>query len=443
MGEALAKNETIMAIVEEKETGFPVRVFPNEIQHIIHAYSSTLNFPKEFTSAAIMCSVSALVGNCFRTKVKRGFTVPIHLFYITVQDRGMKKSPPMNAIIKPIYDLDKSNKNLYESELEKYKLELLAAQERKEEFNEPEPIRTRLIINRVTPEYLFKIHNENPKGVFQFINEAKEWFGTFNNNRKNSDEQTYIQIYDGEPTSRGTLTNGSVEVDKPSVTILGSIQPKELINFIKDNTENGLVDRITFDFPDFLEVEEESREEIDQRIIDNWEKIVSRIYGYCKFSGDTKLIPYSDEALDIWYNWNKVNTYKIKEEKDITYRGIVKKAETNSHRYALIIEVLNYACGLIDEVKEISAASIKSAIVLSEYYIEQILKIRNSIELNKNDKSEIWFAFLPENEFTTQQAYECGKSKIVNVQTRTIDKWLSNHPRIERVKKGTYKKVLI
>tara|TARA_B100001287_G_scaffold270076_1_gene268346 strand:+ start:4214 stop:5542 length:1329 start_codon:yes stop_codon:yes gene_type:complete len=440
---ALAINEPVMKDNHLQAQGFPTEVFPNEIEHIINAYNSTLNFPKEFTAASIMCCISALIGNCFNIKVKRGFSVPVHLFYIIVQERGMKKSAPMNAMIKPLYKIDKAEKDIYESKLETYKRELLAAQERKETYNEPEPKRVQMIINRTTPEALFKIHKENPKGIFQYINEAKEWFGTFNNNRNNSDEATYCQIYDGEITSKSTLKSGYVDVENPCVTILGSIQPKEISKFIIDNTENGLVDRITFDYPDYLKIVKESRDEIDQMFIDNWEKIVNRIYNYCKYSDETIGIPYSTEALNIWYDWNERNTQKINDKNNMVFQGIVKKAETNSHRYALIIEFQKYACGIIDEVKEITVSTINSAIKLSEHYIEQALKIRNTVELNKNDKSDIWFAILPENEFSTQQAYECGKNSIVNVQTRTVDKWLSNHPKLERIKKGTYKKVLI
>ena len=99
MSKVLAINEPVMNLSEKDHKGnegFPIYIFPNEIQHIITAYNKTLNFPTEFTSAAILSSVAALVGNNLKLRVKNGFDVPIHLFYITIQERGMKKSAPMN-----------------------------------------------------------------------------------------------------------------------------------------------------------------------------------------------------------------------------------------------------------------------------------------------------------------------------------------------------------
>ena len=90
MGQVLAINEDAMSL--ESKIGFPIEVFPNEIQHIIMEYQNTLNFPKEFTSAAIICAVGSVIGNSLRITVKRGHAQPIHQFYIVVQERGMKKN---------------------------------------------------------------------------------------------------------------------------------------------------------------------------------------------------------------------------------------------------------------------------------------------------------------------------------------------------------------
>ena len=447
MSKVLAINDPVMNLTADPENkkGFPIEVFPNEIQHIITAYNKTLNFPTEFTAAAILTSVPPLVGNNLKLRVKTGFDVPIHIFYITVQERGMKKSSPMSAILKPIYSIDKAKRDIYEAELDKYKRELLQAQKNSTEYEEPEPTRKQTVINRTTPEALFKIHKQNPKGILMFINEAKEWFGTFNQHSNNAEEQTYCQMYDGEFTSRTTLKNGQQDIENPCVTILGSIQPNELTGFISKNTDNGLTDRIIFDYPDYLKITKESRDEMSQDIIDNWEKIVNTIHGdYKEYVEElVQYVRYSPEAIDRWYNWNESNTNKIHSKNDLVYQGIVKKAETNCHRLALNLQVLNNTCKGVKGCSSVDLNTLESAIVLCDYYIEQAMKIRNRMELNKTDKMSVWFSFLPEGNFTTKQAYEVGVK--AGAKERTVDNYLMKHPRIERAdpdKRGLFKKIL-
>lgn len=430
---------------QEENQGFPIYVFPNEIQHIITAYNKTLNFATEFTSAAILSAVASLVGNNLKLRVKNGFDVPVHLFYITIQERGMKKSAPMNAILKPLQDINAKNKQQYDEEQKEYKRKLKEAQDNKTEFNDPEPIREQIIINRTTPEYLFKLHNENPKGILQYVNEAKEWFGTFDQYSNNADSSMWIKIWDGDIASRGTYKNGMVEIEDSCITILGTIQPDEITEFIKKNTNCGLVDRVLFDYPDKLKITSESRDEMSQNIIDNWEKLVKRMYN--QYKGYNKelvqYIRYDSEALNRWYDWNEENTNKINDKDDLVYTGIVKKMETYSHRLALIIQVLRNFCEGEDSCRSVDLTSLEAAITLAEYFISQAMKVRNRVELSKTDKMSVWFSFLPENEFTTKQAYEVGKK--AGVKERTVDNYLMKHPRIERAdpeKRGVFIKVL-
>lgn len=441
MRKALAINELAMKPDSEKKSGFPIEVFPNEIQHIIKEYHNKLSFATEFTSAGVLAAVAAVVGNSVSIEVQRGFTVPIHLFYITVQERGTKKTAPLKTMLKPVVKLDLENKTKYEEDLAHYKSLVDAAEGKK--IEELEPVQKRMIFGKITPEALFKVLNENTQGIVQYINEARLWFGTFNQYSNSSDEQLYCDIWDGDNCSRTTLKHGTQDAREPRVTILGSIQPKEIEDFIRKNTENGLTDRIIFDYPDYLRVEKESREELSEVIETNWINLINKIYAiYRDRSSDFSIAKYTSEAKNAWYDWRDDNVDRIHEKEDIVFQGIVKKAENNIHRLALNLQVLkSISNGVNEKIQSIDIECVNNAIKLSNYYIDQAVKLRDKVAINVvPEKMDLWFATLPEKDFENSKAYSVGKG--LGISQRSVDRYLTNHPKIERVSKGKYKKIL-
>ena len=113
---------------------------------------------------------------------------------------------------------------------------------------------------------------------------------------------------------------------------IGTIQPEVLIDFIKANTANGLVDRIIFDYPDHIEDKEEPRKELSETIINNWNSIVNKIYRKYDLENDIYnniencYVSYTPEALDIWYDWNRDNTNELKEKKRPSIQGHRQKS---------------------------------------------------------------------------------------------------------------------
>lgn len=441
MRKALAINELAMKPDSEKKLGFPIEVFPNEIQHIIKEYQQKQSFATEFTSAGILTAVAGVVGNSLSLEVERGFKVPIHLFYITVQERGTRKTAPLNAMLRPIIKKDMENKEIYEAELKQYKAKLLAA--KGEAVDEPEPTAKRIIYGKMTSESMFKFLPQNPQGIIQYINEARLWFGTFNQYSNNSDENLYCDIWDGYRASRSTLKHGNEDIIEPRDTIIGSIQPKEIADFIHKNTENGLTDRILFDYPDYLKEEKESREQLSEVIQQNWIRIINKVHNiYRERSIEFSVIKYTPDALNTWYDYRDNNVDKINEENDNIYRGIVRKAENSLHRLAQVLQVLkSISNGINEKIQSIDIECVKNAIILSDYYIDQAMKLRKTVATNAvPEKMDLWFATLPEKDFENSKAYSVGKG--LGISQRSVDRYLTNHPKIERVSKGKYKKIL-
>ena len=429
----------------DKNFDFPIEVFPVQIQNIITDYEKYLNFPVEFTSASIIAVTSATLGNTIELEFLRGWKTTAVLAAIIVQNRGHAKSHPMKAIFRPLLEKEEAwfeeHKLLmteYVAELETYKED---KRKKRTVGDEPvPPLQKRITVQRFTPEVLVKIHCENPRGIIVFSDEAKSWFGTFNQYSNSADEQMWCNFLNGDSFNRDTITHGNWYLPKAFVSVIGGIQPVEFQKFIKDNTENGLFDRICYFYPQYLEDEEWPEDSIPQFTIDNWFNIYNRLFDTFKFEGiaNIKTIKYQPEAVKILRKWQK-NLTKLKGERDSVFKGIAAKAESNIHRLSLILLALDSVCNNSSSIVDVPAPIAEKAVILQNYFIEEALKVRELSNDNTVKFKDIWYSLLPEK-FNSEEAVAVAtKHKLCS--RRSVFNWLKDS-RILKESTDSYKKLV-
>ena len=438
MGEILAIENSVFNL--DDKNSFPLSVFPNEIGHIIQSLHNSNLFSVEFVAMGVLGAISTSIGNSLRVKVREGYIIPSHMFLVTVADRGSNKSAPIKWILAPLRDINKKHYNEYELELAEYKV---LKKDEKESTIEPHLITK--MIGSSTKEVIIKSHRENPRGFLRYANELKNWFGSFNAyGNGNSEENFWCDIWDGEIAQNSTVGRGHEYIHNPCVGILGTIQPSEIGSFIKTNTENGLMDRILFCYPEQLRATEFPEKELDKSIKDEWYNIYNRIdktYQLYDVSRGPDLVKLSPAANKIFLDWNKINVHNINSRLgDVVYKGIIKKHENNVFRIALTLEVLKGGLKNSKRIFTISENTMAEAIKLTEYFTENIFKLRKDVgEKSAMSKQDVWYSQLPNDEFTTAQAYEVAK-QTVKVSTRTVDTWLTSKDFIKGDTNGKYTK---
>ena len=434
MGEVLAIENPIFKVEDSK---FPLEAFPNRIGQLIKELNSTLLFPIEFTSLGVLSAVSTAIGNTSRVTVKNGWNVPSHMYMVIIQNRGFNKTAPMEWALSPLNHINTNSYNKWELEMAEYK-----ALSKEDKETEPKPILETSLVGQITPEALIKTHYDNPKGFLRYSNELKTWFGTFNQFGNNkSEENFWADVWDGHQAKRSTLAHGPQYIQNPCVGVLGSIQPPEIANFIKNNTINGLVDRMLFTYPKHLKDQPLSRKELDLKITEDWFEIynnIHKVHRVCDLE-NIQYVKYSKDVLNLFYDWNYSNYEKILDKKDDTYRAIIKKSENNVHRLALTLEVLKNGCKSSKRINSISIESFTNAVKLAEYFNENIFKLREEVDevAPVIKKEDLWFAQMPLKEFTTAEAYKIADN-TVKVGTRTVDKWLAKSENFKRIRNGIY-----
>jgi len=443
MGKVIAEleDEVWTDSLIEKNFDFPIEVFPIQIQNIISDYERYMNYPIEFTSAAILSCTCVTIGNT--TELKHKWISTAVLAFIIVQDRGHIKSHPLKDIFQPLFKKEEKWINEHDLKMNEYRFELEEyknSKRRKEDATEPEmPIAQRMSVERFTPEALVKIHYENPKGIIVYCEEAKEWFGTFNQYSKGAEEQMWVRFLNGDRFLGDTIIRGNYYIPKSFVSIMGAIQPDEFVKFIKDNTANGLFDRILYFYPKYLKNKEWAEEEMPQHTIDQWYNIYNNLLDMFPFKGleNIETITYKKGAFEPVKLWQKKLT-ALKNENGKIFTAVAAKAESNIHRIAMILQALDSVCNGKSSIGNISKEVAEKAIIAQNYFIEEALKV---FAINKDESSrdiDIWYSLLPE-EFNSETAIEIAEKHKLTLR-RNVFNWLKDK-RILKVSTNNYKKL--
>ena len=449
MGKLIAEleDEVFIDTSQDKNFEFPIEVFPIQIQNIISDYNKYLNYPVEFTSAALLAVTCISIGNTTELKVFNGWRTTAVMAFIIIAERGNSKSHPLKSIFQPLFDKEKVWIDEYNIKLEQYRKDLEDYQEAKKKKQEPveepiKPIQKRITMQSFTREALKKVHSENPHGLIVYVDEVKQWFGTFNQYSKGADEQMWINFLNGSHDCGDTINRGNVYVPKGFVSVIGGIQPPEFASFIKENTASGLFDRIVYFYPKYLEYDLWPTEEMPQHSINQWFHIYDNLFDMFQFNGfeNVNTIKYDPGAFDPVREWQK-NLKTISDKRgDVAFKAVGKKAETNIHRIAMILQALHSVCNGKNSIGNITAEVAAHAVTTQNYFIQEVLKTSQIKKEDSETFQDVWFSLLPEK-FDSKQAIDIAiKHKLC--KERTVFNWLDKDKRILKESNNNYKKLV-
>ena len=449
MGRIIADLNDVMwsDLPEGKKFEFPVEVFPMQIQSIITDYNKYLNYPVEFTSAAILAVTCVTIGNTTELKVITGWKTTAVMAFIIIADRGNSKSHPLNSIFQPLFEKEKVWINEYNLKLEQYLNDLedhREAKRKKQETGEKpiKPISKRITMQTFTREALAVVHSQNPHGLIVYVDEVKQWFGTFNQYTKGADDSMWINFLNGGHLNNDTINRGNSFVPKGFVSVIGGIQPPEFASFIKENTASGLFDRILYFYPKYLEYDLWPTEEMPQHSIDQWWHIYQSLFDMFEFTGfeNVETIKYEKDAWPVLVEWQRRLKAKHDESPSVAFKAHAKKAETNIHRLAMILQALHSVCNGKTRIGNITVEVAEKAIIAQNYFIQEVMKTSQISRKNSESNRDKWFKNLPDN-FNTKQAVDIAlENKLC--QERTVFNWLEKDERILKESSNNYKKIV-
>ena len=210
---------------------FPIHIFPQQLQQIITCYCSTLNLNIDYAAVTVLYAFSVALGGHYSLTVKRGWVELPTLFVALVGKPGINKSGPISIFTQP---LEKLEKILFKRFLDEYSTFKKGRSIKKENDSSvilEEPVRRQLVIKDATQEAMLKALYDNPHGFAGIYDELAAFLKSFNKYKSGGgDEEVMLSLFSGKSISVNRKSSEPIFIEKPFVSILGSIQPQVLIN---------------------------------------------------------------------------------------------------------------------------------------------------------------------------------------------------------------------
>jgi hypothetical protein len=434
------------------ETTFPVDAFPLPIQQIIAATQETLNFPIDYTAASVLFAASVAIGNTHCVEVKNKFTQTAVLYLAIVGRAGTTKSHPLTFALQPIADSDAKSFRQYEQLKQEFDAASNLSKKEREEQGIGElvkPVWKKFLLIDFTPEALAEVHKFNKRGIGVYADELAGWFKNFNRYNSGSEMEFWLSQWSGKAINIDRKGGEPNYLPNPFISVGGTIQNGILEELAKNSrTQNGFIDRILFVILNNKK-EPWSDSDLPQEIIDNWYRIIQNLLEMpLSFDAETQnpkpqVLRFTPEAKALLIAWQIKNTDACNAVESELLSGMYSKMDMYILRLALILELLQYACGESQKLA-IGERAVEGAIKLAEYFKKSALKVHsilsNASPLDKfpTDKQNFYHE-LPDT-FTTEQGLEIAKS--VRFPERSFKRFLNQKELFSRVSRGEYEKLI-
>ena len=224
-----------------------------------------LQCPPEYTAVAAIVPAASLIGRECAIRPKRAddWTVVPNLYGLQVGPPSWMKSPSVRETLRPIRALQLEYAEAFEAaeverlaigaQLDAAKTKMAAAAKRDEDLAQSkadlatimeqvkaQSIERRLIVNDATVEALGEKLRDNPRGLLLFRDEISGFLRTLNRQGHENERSLYLEAWNGDGSYQfDRIKRGTVNIPSLCMSILGTIQPGPLSNYLHAASENG------------------------------------------------------------------------------------------------------------------------------------------------------------------------------------------------------------
>lgn len=350
--------------------------------------------PVDYVAASVLSVAASLIGA--KRRIQPFATSPdwreaCVLWVAPVGNPSANKSPAIDAATAPLRAMEVELAELHREKLADYETRLERAKAEKSEWTgqvkqatkdgvatphlpdaaqmpDP-PQRPRLFIQDVTPESVATILAGNPNGVLSLRDELAGWLASFERYTAGGRE-FWLEAYGGRhhTIDRKNLGDKSLFLSFNGVSVLGGIQPQKLSEALLNTSDDGLVPRFLWVWPDPIPYRRPRVVAEPGRLESIYRRLASLS---AEVAEDGRIVPQvlrlSDDAADIFEAWIAENDAAAEEAAGL-YCGFLGKLRGMALRLALVSELLTWAASGGDEPTTVSARSITAALAFLDDY---------------------------------------------------------------------------
>ena len=242
---------------------FDLGLLPEVLRPLVIDVSERMQTPIDFAAVVAVLSLAGVTNRRALIQPKENdasWTVVPNLWGGIVAAPGWLKSPVIQAVTKPLAQIDSLWRAEHESALGNYstdreeqelrmsawKQQYTAAVKKNSEIplrpdeSIAEPRLRRLITQDATPEKLHEILRDNPAGVLVIRDELSGWFATLEKQGREGEREFFLSAWNGDTGyTIDRIGRGSIHVPACCISILGGIPPARLRAYLADVLKDG------------------------------------------------------------------------------------------------------------------------------------------------------------------------------------------------------------
>ncbi len=256
---------------------FSADLLPDALRRYVFDVAERQQSPVDFVAVALLCGLSAVVGNKLRVRPKQhdDWTITPNLWGALVGPPSAMKSPAMQAALAPAYMLQDEMRELWERQCatiaEDAALAELSAKvsksqaakamkagdreaarklmkEADDDADEMPPC-PRLIVNDATVEKLGELLNENRNGLLLVRDELPGFLARMEEQENQGERAFYLESFNGDGSfTFDRIGRGTVRIEVCTVSIIGGVQPSRIIPLVQGAlsgaSNDGLLQRL-------------------------------------------------------------------------------------------------------------------------------------------------------------------------------------------------------
>lgn len=224
----------------------PKNLLPEVIENFARQHGEVMGVDPSGLAMAALAVCAAATSDEIKLQVKDRddtWRESARLWVGLVGAPSSKKTPIMNAAIRPLRAIDGNLMRAYMAKIADY--EALPAKEKK---TASKPKQERRIISDSTVEAAQEVLKDSPRGVLSSQDELSGWFGQMDKYAPGkgamADRGFWLQAFNGGAYSINRVGRGASYIPNCSVSLLGGIQPEPIRAIVGDAQDDGLIQRL-------------------------------------------------------------------------------------------------------------------------------------------------------------------------------------------------------
>lgn len=328
----------------------PLDCFPKPVQQLTEAGAPIVSVDPAYIAAATLPALSAAIGGLTSLTLRSTWHIPASLYLGLVGPPSAAKTPALGISLAPVR----------------------AAEDGEWENATDGSPDARYLVDDVTAEKLGELLNENERGLLMAVDELKGFFGGMGQYKDGNgrDRQFYLSAWSGQPITVDRIKRGSLHVAKPTLSIVGGIQPA-VFDQLTDGEPDGMMERFLL-VSGVAVPSEWTEDDIPADVVASYSTLWNDVRDANMQGRQVNLTPAARATWKQWYDAFH------KQEPVERLAGMMGKIRTHVARIALVL-----ACA---DDSDVTPEHIERAVAVTDWFLGETLHVLRTAESSSRDE---------------------------------------------------------